>query len=70
MVFRWGGQNGTIRTVGLVLGMLVVHLRVVMDSVCYCVYVSLSDSAEKLIVVRRHSRVTFRLILHALHSLN
>ena len=48
MVFRWGGQNGTIRTVGLVLGMLVVHLRVVMDSLCYCVYVSSLECAKTL----------------------
>ena len=40
MVYAGGGQNSTIRTAGLVLGMLVVLLRVGIDTLCYCVYMS------------------------------
>ena len=40
MVYVGSGQNSTIRTVGLVLGMLVVRLRVGIDTLCYCVYMS------------------------------
>ena len=46
--------------------MLVVLLRVAIDNLCYFVYVSRSESAETPTVLRRHSRVTFRFILHAL----
>ena len=49
MVYAGGGQNSTIRTAGLVLGMLVVLLRVGIDTLCYCVHMSGLECEKTLI---------------------
>ena len=59
----WSEQHDSHRE----LSMPVIHLRVAMVSIYYCVYVSRSENEETLVVLRVHSRVRTQVLAYFLY---